>query len=266
MAEQKSNYSGSNISRSYSKGSSWKVKRISTGSYDFNKWLYGGYEKDVISMIAGPPGSGKTNFCVLVACSQARKGNRVLFIDTEGGFSTDRIKQVVGKEKLENVLKNILIFQPTNFDEQVRIFDNIEGKIKNEDIQLIIVDGMAMLYRLEMGGASMNKDSSKVQDINRQVSKQMKVLAEISRKEKIPVVLTNQVYNNFVSKEDFMKGNKGDVNIVGGDLLKYWSKCILRLENNQGKRTAVLEKHRSLPNKRMDFIIKDSGIYKKGWI
>ena len=52
--------------------------KISTGSFDFNKWLYGGWEKDVISMIAGPPGSGKTNFVMLAACSQAKKENKVI--------------------------------------------------------------------------------------------------------------------------------------------------------------------------------------------
>ena len=40
-------------------------EKISTGSFDLNKWLFGGYEKDVITMIAGPPGSGKTNFTIL---------------------------------------------------------------------------------------------------------------------------------------------------------------------------------------------------------
>ena len=66
--------------------------KISTGSHDLNKWLEEGYEKDVITMMAGGPGSGKTNFAILVACSQAKKGNKVLFIDTEGGFSVERVK------------------------------------------------------------------------------------------------------------------------------------------------------------------------------
>ena len=89
--------------------------KISAGSYDLNKWLYGGYEKDIITMIAGPPGSGKTNFCILAACSLARKGNKVLFIDTEGGFSVERIKQIVG-ENYEDILKNILLLDPTSFE------------------------------------------------------------------------------------------------------------------------------------------------------
>ena len=40
-------------------------EKISTGSYDLNRWLYGGYERDIITMIAGPPGSGKTNFVII---------------------------------------------------------------------------------------------------------------------------------------------------------------------------------------------------------
>ena len=98
-------------------------EKISAGSYDLNKWLYGGYECDVITMIVGPPGSGKTNFCVLVSCSQAKKGNKVIFIDTEGGFSIDRVKQIVG-ESYKEILKNILILSPTNFEEQKKVSKN----------------------------------------------------------------------------------------------------------------------------------------------
>ncbi len=63
-----------------------KTEKISSGSYDLNKWLYGGYETDIITMIAGGPGTGKTNFAILAACSQAKKGNKVIFVDSEGGL------------------------------------------------------------------------------------------------------------------------------------------------------------------------------------
>jgi len=180
-----------------------KTERISAGSYDLNKWLFGGYEKDIITMIAGPAGSGKTNFCVLVACSQAKKGNKILFIDTEGGFSIDRVKQIVG-DAAEEILENILLMQPTNFDEQKKLFLKILNKIKKEHINLIIVDGMTMLYRLELGDAK--KNDEKIKQVNKELAKQMRILAEISRKQNIPVIITNQVYSEFLSEEELRKG------------------------------------------------------------
>ncbi|PIO07833.1 DNA repair protein RadB, partial [Candidatus Pacearchaeota archaeon CG10_big_fil_rev_8_21_14_0_10_34_12] len=98
-----------------------KTEKISTGSFDLNKWLFGGYEKDVVTMIAGPAGSGKTNFTILATCSQAKKDKKVIFMDTEGGFSVERVKQIVG-ESYEEILENILLLSPMNFEEQRKAF------------------------------------------------------------------------------------------------------------------------------------------------
>jgi DNA repair protein RadB len=243
-----------------------KTEKISTGSYDLNTWLYGGYEKDIITMIAGPPGCGKTNFVILASCSQAKKGKKVIFVDTEGGFSVERVKQIVGSENAENILNNILLLKPTNFEEQKKDFLKLLSFVKKEDIGLIVIDGMAMLYRLEIGEAHNLKNDEKIKEINREIAKQMRVLAEISRKQNIPILITNQVYMEFLPEEDFKKGVERSTNIVGGDLFKYWSKCIIELKNEDGKRKAILLKHRNLPQKEMGFIIKNEGILKRGWI
>jgi len=242
------------------------ANRISTGSFDLNDWLCGGYECDVITMVAGGPGSGKTNFGILSACSQAKDGEKVIFIDTEGGFSTDRVKQIVG-ENYKKILKNILLLEPTNFAEQKKVFVNLLGKIKKEHVKLIVVDGMAMLYRLELGDAIESGEDEKIKQVNREVARQMRVLAEISRKQKIPIIITNQVYTKFLSDEETKKGVEQKVNIVGGNLMRYWSKCIIRLENNSNRRKAILMKHRSLGLQELGFEIKDKGIFKKkSWI
>ncbi|MEK6898250.1 MAG: DNA repair and recombination protein RadB [Nanoarchaeota archaeon] len=240
-----------------------KTEKISTGSFDLNKWLFGGYESDVITMIAGPAGSGKTNFSILVACSQAKKGNKVIFVDSEGGFSVDRVRQVVG-DGYEDVLKNIFISEPTSFDEQKKLFSNLLNRIKKENISLIVIDGMATLYRIALGEISGNDD--KVKGLNNLVAWQMRILAEISRKQKIPIIVTNQVYSNFLSEEDLKNGIEKEIHLVGGDLLKYWSKCIIELRNERGRRKAILVKHRSLPEKEISFEIRDKGIFRKGWL
>jgi len=228
-----------------------KEEKVSAGSYDLNKWLFGGYEKDIISVLYGGPGTGKTNFCLLAAVSQAKKGNKVIFVDTEGGFSVERVKQICG-DSFDVVLKNILLLKPTDFSEQRKVFDKLYTHLKKE-ASLIIVDGMAILYRLDLALAK--NDENLVREINTELARQMKILAEIARKRNMPVLVTNQVY-----KWDERQ------RMVGGDILRYWAKCLIELENNSGRRRAYLRKHRSIKEKSMGFQITNDGVKKKGWL
>lgn len=230
------------------------MTKISAGSYDLNKWLHGGYESDIVTVIYGGPGTGKTNFCLLTAVSQASKGEKVIFVDTEGGFSVERMKQLCEeKNDVDKVLKNILLLKPTNFNEQKKAFEELNKNLKDE-VGLIVVDGMTILYRLDFATAR-EKSDNEIQKINTELVGQIKTLAEIARKKEIPVIVTNQVYR----WDDMDK-------MVGGDILKYWGKCMIELVNEKGKRIAYLRKHRSLPEKEFVFEIKNEGIKKRGWI
>ncbi|MFZ5955858.1 MAG: DNA repair and recombination protein RadB [Nanoarchaeota archaeon] len=239
-----------------------KQQKISAGSYDLNKFLFGGYETDVITTIYGPGGSGKTNFCILVAVSQAKKDNKIIYVDTEGGFSTERVKQLLNDEEiLEKTLGNILLLNPTSFEEQENCFEILLNHIKKQNISLIIIDSIVMLYRLELGDAIKSGEDERIREVNRNLARQLRKLNEIARKQNIPVIVTNQVYSEF-SKNDVHDERK--VSMVGGDLLKYWSKCLIELQNNRGKRKLILQKHRALPIKELQFEIVNSGIQKRG--
>jgi len=238
-------------------------RKISTGSFDFNKWLFGGYDIDIITTLYGPAGSGKTNFSMLVAASQARKKKKVIYIDTEGGFSVDRFKQIIG-EDADNLLENILLLKPTSFDEQEESFERLLKEIKLVLPGVIIVDGMTMLYRLELAEARKKNSKKNIDLINSKLARQMRILNEVARKKKIPIIITNQVYNEFLSEEEIKRGVEKKVNMVGGDIPKYWSKCIIELKKEGYKRKAILRKHRSLPEKEISFEIVNSGIRKRG--
>ncbi len=230
--------------------------KVSAGSFDLNKWLYGGYENDVVSVIYGAAGTGKTNFCLLAAVSAAKKGGKVIFVDSEGGFSSERVKQLAG-EDYEKVLKNIFLLKPVNFNEQKESFNQILKYLKDE-IAMIIVDGMTILYRLDFAtarGKEKDDNGEEVRKTNSELVRQMRTLVEIARKREIPVLVTNQVYR----WEDSDR-------MVGGDILKYWGKCLIELVNDKGRRSAFLRKHRSIGEKRFDFVIDDKGIKKRGWI
>jgi len=241
------------------------MQKISAGSYELNKFLFGGYETDIITTLYGPGGSGKSNFCIILATSQAKKGNKVIFIDTEGGFSSDRFRQIhQGEEKeIETNLQNILLLKPTSFQEQEKAFEKMLEHVKKGNVSLIIIDSIAMLYRLELSEAIGTKDSEKISKVNRKLANQLRALNEIARKQNIPIVVTNQVYTTFTQNQE-EKNLERQVSMVGGDLLKYWSKCLIELQNHYGKRKLILKKHRSLPVKELVFEIVDTGIRKRG--
>lgn len=228
------------------------MAKISAGGYDLNKWLYGGYECGVISVIYGPPGSGKTNFCMQATVSQAKKGKKVIYLDSEGGFSSDRIKQLVGENSKE-VLENIMLLNPVNFTEQEEVFSNLLKYVK-EGVSLIVIDGMTMLYRLDFADAK-EQNLELMRKVNSALAKQMRVLAEIARKREIPVIITNQIYMW-----------EGEARMVAGDILQYWGKCLIELTKDGNKRKAHLRKHRSMGEKSFPFYITDLGIKKSGWL
>jgi DNA repair protein RadB len=121
-----------------------------------------------------------------------------------------------------------------------------------------------MLYRLELGQASSEKNFDKVHIINRMLAKQLRILSGIARTKNVAVLCTDQVYGEFLTEEEIMQGKQKSFNMVGGDIIKYWAKCILKLENLQhGRRKAMLVKHRSLPEKRFEFEIINEGIKKR---
>lgn len=224
------------------------MTKVSTGSDVLDKLLEGGYETDVITALYGPPGSGKTTTCLIAAVNAAKakenKDKKVVFIDTEGGFSTERLQQLTCDDKeARKVMERIMLLKATSFAEQKKYIETLSEQISSK-ICLIICDTISSLYRIERG-----EDNA---SLNRELGKQLSVLLTIARTREIPVVVTTPVYADFADKTK--------IKMVGGDILKYSSKCLIELRiNPNGTRTASVTKHRSIPNKEATFKIKKEG-------
>ncbi len=206
--------------------------------------LSGGIETKVITQLYGPAGSGKTNVCLQLAVNCVRSGKKVVFIDTEAGHSFERLKQIAGSDS-ERVLKNIYVYEPHNFEEQNFIVENLEHVV-NENFGMIVLDSAVSLYRL-------HSEEEKVTSANRQLSRQFAKLSELAAKHNLAVIVTNQVYSSI---ED------GEVEPIGGSILKYWSKAIIELRKDSANvREAILRRHRSLPeDMRCKFVIASEGL------
>lgn len=219
------------------------INRYSCGCTPLDSLLQGGIEEDVLSIVFGPAGSGKTNLCMLASIAAVKRGKKVIYVDTEGGFSYDRFMQVCQDE---SVLQSILFFKPTSFEEQKITMSKL-GQVINDHIGLIVIDTITHLYRVQMG------ERDRIYDVNRELGLQIQILSQIARNKKIPVLLANQVYAHFEQPNA--------VKMVGGDFLKYGAKCLIELQKGRGSiRRAILRKHRSISEEQaVMFKIVDNG-------
>ncbi len=211
--------------------------------------LGGGFEKGTITQIFGPPSSGKSNITMTLAVNVARNNKKVIYMDTEGGISIDRVKQIAGPD-FSKVANNIIVLEPTNFMEQNDNLKSIDFWLKKNhaDVDLIVLDSAVALYRV---------DDMKSSKLNKELGKQMGTLSKIARQYDVAVVVTNQIYSA-IDEE----GNN-DVKAVGGTILQYWSKVIIQLERGDeiNQRVATLIRHRSIPEgKKAMFTISSNGI------
>jgi DNA repair protein RadB len=184
--------------------------------------LFGnGLQTRTITQVYGPPASGKTNVALLAITQAARMGLRSVFIDPEGSFSQERLKQIAGKD-YDTVMESTILMEPSSFAEQAEMIASLE----QQDVSLIVVDSIVYHYRLEF-------DPEQRHECSRELGMQAAQLLDLARKKNAAVLITNQVYSN----PDTQRTEP-----VAGDTLKYASKIVVGLET-RGERVAHLVRH-----------------------
>lgn len=221
--------------------------------------LIKGLEPKSLISFYGPPGSGKTNICLMAAVSCVKKGGRVIYMDTEGGFSKKRLMQITNSWK--DVMDRTLLLEPRNFREQATLIEDLGRHQAN----LFIVDSVVSLYRLEYAEKNGSGDKQRagpsraVLEANRELSRQLSVLSGLAREKEVPVLVTAHTFRHWETKLN---------EIVGGDAIKYWSKVIVYMEktSRMSERKATLIKHLHQPEwGSVKFSIVNEGIRPAGF-
>jgi len=236
------------------------IHYITTGSENLNNLLGGkGLESKAITEAYGAFGSGKTQLGLTLAVNaqlpkdQGGANGKAVYIDTEGTFRPDRIRQIseaIGANS-EKVLKNILVARAFNSDHQVLLLDKITEMIKeqNEPIKLVIIDSLTAHFRAEFAGRGQLADRQ--QRLNRYLHQLMK----LAEQHNLTVFVTNQVMSN----PAMMFGDP--TTAIGGNIVGHASTFRIYLRRGKaGSRVAKLIDSPNLPDDEAQFYVTEAGV------
>ncbi len=235
------------------------ILKVSTGSNAINNMLGGGIESGGITEFFGEFGSSKTQIAHQLAVNiqlpkdQGGANGVCVYIDTEGAFRPERIKQMAEAKGLDSstVLRNIKIARAFNSDHQILLAEKVEDLIKNEglNVKLLIVDSLMSHLRADFVGRG------QLADRQQKLNKHMHTLSKIATMYNLVVYVTNQV----MSKPDTFFGDPTAP--IGGHIVAHNSQTRIYLrKGKKGTRVAKLIDSPHLPDAEVIFIVEESGI------
>jgi len=228
-----------------------KVQRnIPTGNKTIDEYLGGGLPAESISLIYGEAETGKTTLAMQCAVNCARLGRKTLFVDCDDTFSVQRLSQITAK-KFAEIAELIVLARPHDFREQATFIDQLTDYVTN-NFPFIIIDTFTSLYRLRV-----SESPSKTFELNRELNRQLAVLAQTTKTKKIAVLITSQVHS-------VLGEAPRSVEPVATRVLKFWANAIIALkptENPQVVKMTLEKNPRKLQPKSYRLRIEDSGMH-----
>jgi DNA repair protein RadB len=207
--------------------------QIPTGCKCIDNTIGGGILPETITLIYGEPETGKTTLAMQCAKNCARQNLKVLFVDCDNTFSAKRLSQISG-DQFDVVAERIILVKPKDFKEQTVLIDNIQD-YAGKNVGLIVIDTFTSLY-----AARVAETSGKAFTVNRELNRQLAILAQTTKIRKIPLVITSQV------RAVLSEQNAG-VRPVATRVLKFWADTIIALKPTDYPQTvnALVEKSRA---------------------
>ena len=218
------------------------VQRTSSGVACIDNLMGGGIEPGVITEIFGEGGAGKSNLAMIFTISVLSAGKKVIFIDSEG-FSSERFTQL--NSSASAGLGNMMLYRISSLDDQeVTIIRSSKLMEKPGNVGLMVIDSFTEFFRLENFQDSQGRSAA--------FQRQLGLLTNIAMKYSIPVLLTNQIYQ---------EPESGSLHPYGGFLMDHLMKAIYSLEKIPGGRRISVVKHRSIEEgKSTIFYLRQYGI------
>lgn len=234
-----------------------EIGRITTGSKGLDDLLGGGIETQAITEAHGAFGSSKTQLGFQLAVNvqfPKEKGGlngRCIFIDTEGTFRPERVRQLAEAKGLDSakVLRNILVARAYNSDHQYVLAEKARDLIKENKVRLIVVDSLTSQFRSDYSGRG--ELAPRQQKLNRHIH----ILQKMADIHNVAIYVTNQV----MARPDMLFGDPTAA--IGGHIVGHGSTFRMYLRKSKAsRRIARLIDSPSLPEGEAVFTVTDAGI------
>jgi DNA repair protein RadB len=224
------------------------MRKISTGSGCIDKHLDGGISQETVTLVYGEAETGKSTLAMQCAIDCALQNLKTLYADCDGTFSAKRLSQLAGK-KFDEIAELIVLVKPKDFREQTAFIERFADYLVN-NVGLVVFDTITSLYRVKV-----SETEGKAFGLNRELNRQIALIAQAVKIKKIPVILTSQVRSVLDETET--------VEPVGTRVLKFWADTIIAMKPLENPQTinAVIEKPVSEPNVYCQLEISLSGIH-----
>jgi DNA repair protein RadB len=207
------------------------LQKIPTGCSGIDKLLGGGLLFNSVSLVYGEAETGKTTLAIQCAVNCARQGCKTLFVDCDGTFSTKRLSQMV-PEKFKEVTEHIILMRPDDFREQTVVIDQLTNYV-TKNFGLIVFDTVTTLYRVRIA-----EYPEKAFELNRELNRQIALLTQIAKTQKIAVLMTSQV-------RSFFHDTYVSIEPVATRVLKFWADTIIAAKPTESSQIiqVILEKN-----------------------
>ena len=180
--------------------------------------------KEGITSLWGDFGVGKTTLSLQTANIYALNKKKVLYIYTKPNLPFKKISAVF-ENNLEDVLERIIFIHATNFDDIFNFIFNLEFvvlndlKTKNVTFNLIIIDSITDLYRLELNSEKKGKNII----LNYRLNQLLANLVNLEQKYEISILIVNE------NSRRTQEGQTFEVE-SGGNVMQYWVTNSIKIE------------------------------------
>ncbi|CCE61270.1 hypothetical protein TPHA_0A01870 [Tetrapisispora phaffii CBS 4417] len=238
-----------------------KVYSLSTGSKQLDNILGGGIMTMSITEVFGEFRCGKTQMshtlCVTTQLPRELGGaeGKVAYIDTEGTFRPERIKQIAEKYGLdpESCLDNVSYARALNSEHQMELVEKLGEELSTGEYKLIVVDSIMANFRVDYCGRG--ELNERQQKLNQHLFKLNRLAEEFN----CAVFMTNQVQSDPGASSLFASADGRKP--VGGHVLAHASATRILLRKGRGEeRVAKLQDSPDMPERECVYIISESGI------